>query len=424
MGLDRRSVLKLGGLLGVGGLTALAGCSSSCPDSGHPTPEETVPISRSPVGPFEDRPTSTWPTESGDAANTGYVPTDGPHTPLSVRWETQLDVPTEDGVGITASAPVVGPEGVYVADPEGVHALSLRTGEVTWESSSLPVTSTDQYASYRPETVAPRVVPEGLIAVGLDDGLAALDPADGTVQWRDRSQTDVAPPTVANGLLIAQGADSVRGFDVAGSEQWDVRVSRGDRRHQPAATDDVVVIESEVGVVGLAPDTGDRLWDHSTMVETAPVVDGDTCFVGTEDGLLALSVADGTEQWSHSRGDYMTLRSLVVGPESVYVVERPPEAGAAAFAFSRSGDGVEPRWCSSIGDGVLAAATHDRALGLHSVAGSERSLAGFTADRGELPWAVTGGSRSDRWLNPPAVLEDAIVLTTRGGHTVAIGGGA
>lgn len=423
----RRDLLLSGtALLSVGGLAALAGCSSTCPDSGRPTAEHTLSIDDQPVGSFAERPAGTWPAERGDASNTGNASGTAPTPPLSIRWRTALPIPTEEGVGTTASAPVVGPERVFIADPQRIHALALLSGDRDWQSESFPVTQTERYASHRPETIAPRVGPAGRLFVGLDDGLVALDRQDGGVRWRARGLTDVAPPTVVGDTLVAQGEASVRAYALDGTRRWERAVSRGNPRRQPAATDGVVVVQTETGLQALDPATGDRLWARERQVEAGPAIRDGTCFFGTGDGLEAVEAATGRERYTYSRREYMAFQSLVVTPESVYVVEQPPEAGAAAFALDRESAGVAPRWCSAIGDGVLTAATADQVLGLLDLGqgpGSSHSLVGFTADRGEVPWAVTGGTRSDAWLNPPAVLDGALVVTTRGGTVLAIAGG-
>lgn len=427
MVLHRRNFLsKAAGLLATAGLAGLAGCSSSCPDHGRPTASETLPFDAPPTGPFEQDPAGTWPAETGDGANTGFSTHDLPEPPLSVRWGTQLDIPAEDGVGVVASAPVVGTDRVYVADPERVHALSLRTGTVEWQSDRLPVTETERYGTYRPETIAPRIGPEGRVFIGLETGLAALDPVEGSVLWRVDGLSAAGPPTVADDLVIAHGSDTVRAFDPGGTERWDATVRRDTSRRQPAATSDVVVLNTETGLEARDTETGAQRWSRSIQTESRPALDAGTCYVGTDEGLRGIDLDAGTDRFSYMRGEYMSIQSLVVTPETIYVVEQPPEAGAASFALSRTDTGVEPRWCSAIGDGEVTAATDEQALGMFALGdgpSATRSVAGFTAAAGAVHWALTSGSRSDTWLNPPALLDDVLVLTTRGGRTVAVSGG-
>ncbi|MGM0371005.1 MAG: PQQ-binding-like beta-propeller repeat protein [Halobacteriota archaeon] len=425
MALGRRGFLKAAaGVTSAVGLTALAGCASSCPDSDPPDPAEQVSIDAEPVGPFSDPPEGRWPAVRGDSANTGFSTGPLPSAHLELRWRADLDIPTEDGVGVVASAPVVGDEQVYVADSTRVHARSLRTGEPRWESEPFPVTEIPSY-SHRAKTIAPRLGPDGRVFVGTEDGLVVLDAADGTVRWRDDAMQAVAPPAVTEAGVYVQGAQSVRALELDGTPRWDRAVEADGEQYQPAATSRAVLSRLADGIEARDPETGERLWHRSIRPESAPVLDGGTCIVGTTDGLVGLAARSGTEQFRYTRGDYLALQSPVVTPETIYAVEQPPEAGAAAFALSRSADGLKPRWCSAIGDGAMAAATSEHALTSTSVGtGPEagRGIVAFTADSGAVPWAVVGGGRSDTWTNPPAILDGVLIVSTRGGRIVAVSG--
>lgn len=119
------------------------------------------------------------------------------------------------------------------------------------------------------------------------------------------------------------------------------------------------------------------------------------------------------------------MRSPVVTPETIYVLEQPGEAGAASFALDRRDGEPSPRWCSYVGSGVVTGASRSLALGTTSLGtGSEaaQSIVAFTADLGEAPWAIEAGSHPREWVNPPAILDGALVVTTRGGTVVALGG--
>lgn len=382
-------------------------------------------VGAAPSGPFDSLPEGRWPGTNGDAANTGYVNGSAPSTVPELKWRATLPVPIEDEVPLTASAPVVGNGQVYVADRERVYALALLDGAINWESPIISPTQTDAYGAERPKTAAPRIGPDGTVFVGTAGGVVALDPSDGAVLWEKTDMTDVAGPAVTENGLLLQGETSVRGYDRDGTEQFSRDLDRGTELVQPARGTDVAVLATEGGVTALDPRSGDRQYHHEVRIETAPVLTGDTCVLGTDEGLLALSANDGEQKWAYSRGDYQSLRGPVVTEETIYAVEQPPEAGAATFALDRTEDGVQARWCSYVGSGVVTAADDERAFGLLEMdTGPEavQSIAEFGADRGEVGWAITGGSRSDRWLNPPAVLEGALVVTNRRGRVFAFGG--
>ncbi|MFW6265699.1 MAG: PQQ-binding-like beta-propeller repeat protein [Halanaeroarchaeum sp.] len=423
----RRHLLgTIAGVASVTGIAGLAGCSSSCPDSDSPTPETTVSIRTDPRGPFETTPAGEWNGFGGDAGNTGYADRSIPDGDLVVRWRTDIDLPATDSGGLSASAPTVGGGMVVVGDERRVHAYSSRTGAHRWTSDDISPTANDSIDEHRAETTAPAVGPAGTVFVGTTDGLVALDGDDGSVRWRNDSIEAAGTPSVADGTVIALGRDELLAMGVDGDEWWRRAVDRGEEPTSPAIGDERIVAPTESGILAVAVGTGEREWNRALQVDTPPVVAASTCLVGTDDGLRAIDVSTGDSLWTFSRGDYRALRSPVVTPETIYTVEQPGEAGAATFALERTDGEPTPRWCSYVGDGAVTAATDALALtstSLDSGPDSAQSVLAFTTNLGESPWAIEGGSHPRAWVNPPAIVDGAIVVTTRGGTMVAIGGG-
>ncbi|MFQ3294418.1 MAG: outer membrane protein assembly factor BamB [Halobacteriales archaeon] len=422
--LSRRQVLRGAGGLAVAGTVAIAGCSSSCPDSGHPTPDVIRSIDADPVGAFGTTPTGTWPSYHGDAGNTGYVDANPPFDDVALRWQADLSLPSVDDDDRSASPPVVGDRHVYVADADRVHALEARTGEMVWQSPSIEPTVRDTFDEYRPTTAPPTIGPEGSVYVGTVDGLVALSAVDGSVQWRSTAVTAASSPTVNHGAVYAAGTSGVIALDADnGRTRWTSSVPTGETIDPPAVGADIVVESGSRKASGIDPRTGDRRWQVD-QAESHPVVDDDTCYVGTDGALVAAAVNSGEERWRFSRGDYRAMRSPVVTPETIYLVEHPPEAGSATFALNREENSPKPRWCSDVGSGVVTAATDDRAFVLLPIGEgptSQTGIASFTADLGAVPWALRGGRIGQGEILPPAVLDDAIVATTRTGTVLALG---
>ncbi|MFW6384728.1 MAG: PQQ-binding-like beta-propeller repeat protein [Halodesulfurarchaeum sp.] len=421
----RRFLQRVGGSLSAVGLLASAGCSSSCPDTGRPSPTDTVSLFDETTGPFETSPSGTWIAPGGNAGHTGHSTHSLPSSPLSVRWRTQLDVPATEGESLSASAPTVVDETVLVADSRRVHALSSRTGESLWQSEQILVTEHDLDWEEHAHTVAPSGSSDGSVYVGTVDGIVALDGRDGTARWDESDMTDVATPTIHEGTVFALGADSLRALDSSGTELWQRTVNRGNRSVSPAVSNGVVAVPADDGVYGFDATSGDDLWHFDRRVDTHAVLENGVCYVGNYDGLHAVSATTGERLWTYSRGDYRALLSPILTPETIYVVEQPGEAGAASFALDRTDGEPSPRWCSYIGSGALTAATDDIALGILSIGEGPNSVEGvvaFAAPLGESLWAIEGGSHPRSWVTPPAVLDSAIVVTTRGGTVAAVGG--
>ncbi|MFT4890339.1 MAG: outer membrane protein assembly factor BamB [Halobacteriales archaeon] len=424
MAIDRRRFLELAGAAAAtGGTVALAGCTSSCPDSDRPTPDRTISIRETPAGPFDEPPPGDWPTLHGTGGRTGFAGGSLPDR-LGVRWRTDLDVPSTDEGSLSTSAPTVGDGTVVVADSRRVHALSIRTGEHRWRSDPLPVTVHDTLYEYQANTVSPAIGPGGDVYVGTREGLTALDGSDGSVRWAVGGMTDVAPPAVTDEGVFALGRESITATDRSGEERWRRSVARGAPPVAPALGDSIVVVAADDGVRGLDPATGDERWTANRRIETYPVVDDGACFVGTTEGLHAIDVASGAEDWTFSRGDYRALLSPVITSDTIYVVEQPGEAGAASFALDRTDGTPDPRWCSYVGSGAVTAATDGLALAILSIGegpDAAQAIVAFSKSLGQARWAIEGGSRPRDWVTPPAVVDGAVVATTRGGTIVALG---
>lgn len=427
MPLDRRRFLRLlGGSLGAAGLGAIAGCSSSCPDDDRPTPEERIAITASPAGAFASRPSKNWRTAHGSAARTGYTTASLPEGGLSVRWRNDIDLPPTERGGLSASAPVVGNGMVVVADSQRVHALSLRTGEIRWQSDLVEPTYHDTLAGHAANTPAPAIGPAGTVFVGSQNGVVALDPADGSVAWEVEDLSAVTSPAVVGNSVFAQGADTLVALKPEGGEWWRQSISRDNPPLPPAVDSSHLVVPTEDGLAGFDPATGDERWRSDRQVETHPVLADGTCFAGNYDGLHGIRAVSGEDQWTVERGDGRAMLSPVVTPETVYAVEQPGEAGAATFALDRTDGEPEPRWCSYIGSGAVTAATSELALGMLSLdegPTAVRSIVAFSRSLGDSRWAITAGDRPQEWLTPPAVVQGAVIATTRGGRVVAVGGG-
>jgi outer membrane protein assembly factor BamB len=361
----------------------------------------------------------------GTPGRTGFASGSLPEADLSLQWRATIDLPDTDRGSLSASAPVVGEGLVVVADSRRVHAYSVSTGELEWRSDPVAPTFYDSLYEYEANTAAPAIGPDGTVVVPSEDGLFGLAPADGAVEWAVTDLRNVGPPAIADGTVLAQGRETVLALDVGGSERWRRSVSRGEEPTPPALGPEAVVARTESGLRGFDPATGEERWSSDQRTESGPVLDGGVCLVGNTGGLHALDARSGAERWSFSRGDYRALLSPVVAPDTIYAVEQPGEAGAASFALDRTDGEPEPRWCSYIGSGSVAAATAEMALGILSIGegpDAAQGIVGFSAPLGDSLWAIEGGSRPRDWVTPPAILDGVVIATTRGGTVAAISG--
>ncbi|MFB6110435.1 MAG: PQQ-binding-like beta-propeller repeat protein [Halodesulfurarchaeum sp.] len=426
MDTNRRRFLRgAGAVAALGSLGPLAGCSSSCPDSNPPAPEEPVSLLAGATTPWQSPPTGRWPVEYGTPGNTGYSRGSLPTGELTVRWRTSLSLPDTDAGGLSTSSPVAADGSVYVADAERVHALSLATGEIEWRSDRIDPTTRVATWGYEADTVAPAVGPQGRIVVGTKDGVVALDASDGKRVWAAHDVQNAASPIATDGAIYALGAGYLLSLGPDGTERWRRAVSSSSDRRPPAVSARTVIVPAEEGLRGFDARSGEEQWT-SPLHATSHVVAADgTGFAGNYDGLHAFSVASGSARWTYDRGSGRAFRSPVVTPNTIYAVEQPGEAGAAVFALDRSEGTPSPRWCSYLGSGTITGATDEQVLAVTSLGtgpDSARAVVSFSRTRGAVLWALQGGSFPRNWVNSPALLDGAVIITTRGGTVVAVGG--
>jgi outer membrane protein assembly factor BamB len=421
----RRALL---GSIAGGSVAALAGCSSSCPDSESPEPDAFVESGG--TRPFDGPPTTDWPAPRFDAGNTGYAPdVTPPSAPLGSRWQTTVANAVAGRSEATVSPPVVVGDRVFVATADGVTALQFRDGAEAWQSNA--VTPTVAAADHDTgEERIPPVVDGDTVYVGGSDALVALDAQDGTVRWRYEASS-FGPPAVADGTVYALATDGLDDLDTGdglvaldaadATERWVQGLDVGPG--YPAVAGGTVVAAGNAFTWGIDAATGDVRWQRDRRTDFPPVVAADRVYLGNYDGLHALELSDGEERWTFERGSGRTITAPVVADETLYVVERPREAGDATFALN-AGDGPpDPRWCSDVTEGAVTAATADRAMGVLSGgarpddAGSPLRLVAFGERLGASEWALTGRER----LLPPAVVDGAVVVVDRAGTVRALG---
>lgn len=413
----RRAVL---GALGAGSLAALAGCSSSCPDSGRPEPDALV--QRDAASPFDDVPGTDWPAPRNDAGNTGYAPDATlPESPLGVRWEATLPTADSDSTYDRASSPAVAGDRVVVATGGGVSALRFRDGAEAWRVGSVTPNTTPSTRGYDQEYVPPVVAGGDTVLVGGEDGLVALALEDGSERWRYEGATSFRTPAVHDGTVYAGSGDGVVAVDAAdGTELWTQTV--GVDAGLPAVADGAVVVTDDE-TVALEAASGETRWRSQQRSDRYPVAADGTAYLGSYEGLAAVDLASGEVRWTFDRGGGRSLSPPVVADDTLYLVEQPGEASDATFALDLTDDGPDPRWCSEVGEGAVTAATDDSAVGLlpggnttGPRGGSVRMVA-FDEQLGAARWGLPARDE----LLAPAVVDGAVVAVDRTGVVRAVG---
>lgn len=137
----RRTLL---GVIATGSLAAVAGCTSGCPDTGTPEPDDVVRTDTV-ISSFDHDPETDWPAPRYDAGNTGYArATTPPQSPLGIRWQT-----SGPGGSTPASSPIVANGRVLVSGERSVSALRFHDGARVWRTTAVRPTSIEPSSGTR-----------------------------------------------------------------------------------------------------------------------------------------------------------------------------------------------------------------------------------------------------------------------------------
>jgi outer membrane protein assembly factor BamB len=259
----------------------------------------------------------------------------------AVLWSSRLS-------GLVAGGVLVSGDTVYAASsrPQGrVYALSRITGKQFWRSKTGPV-------------AAPLALVAGTLVASAQRGeLLGLDPADGSIRWRQRMQmARIAPVETGDGSVVVATSDSIyrvtaddgvvshrvrspgtivspwiwhRGGLVAGTtdsqvvaidpadlrSRWSVRVD-APVLGSPAAVGDTLYAASRRGTLYRIapgdPPTPERIVELKWPV-TAPLsVVNDRILLGGADGTVRALRPDGTEVWRLQLWRPIELRPLAL----------------------------------------------------------------------------------------------------------------
>ena len=317
------------------------------------------------------------------------------------------------------SAPAIVDGIVYFGDGNGdIHALDAETGDEIWSQE------TSEYQDATSPAVHDGVV---YIANGNAE-VHAFDAADGSPVWdvEFAGGFNTSPVIVDEKLLIASRR-TVYALDTEdGSELWSASVDHNIFWGGPAVKNGMVFIgagESESfgrdgAVYAFDLQTGSEIWSEllEERVLGSPTAKNGVVYLGTEGStVLALEADTGDELWNAS-----TLTSDVTGSPAVYdgTVYVGTENGSGIFAFDAdTGDEI---WSETthingnisrgivVVDGVIYAGTN--------VGGN--SVQAFDAESGDELWEfeTEGGVRSS-----PALVDGKVLVGTMDGFLYSLG---
>ncbi|MEF8773494.1 MAG: PQQ-binding-like beta-propeller repeat protein [Halobacteriales archaeon] len=197
--------------------------------------------------------------------------------------------------GRLPAPPTVHGAAVYVPDWTGrVHALSIYDGIVRWSRSFGSEEDRRTYA--RPVAVQYRRLYLG--SASGTPGVVALEANTGEPRWNRSLGTVTGGPLVDGDLVVIRTNHLLVGFATDGTRRWTVNL--GDARGGPMAVDERAIYVPTGGGLRAIGRSGSGIWTYepSDGEVGAPTIADDGVVVRTEEGPVALSGADGSEQWT------------------------------------------------------------------------------------------------------------------------------
>ncbi|OIB56538.1 hypothetical protein BBD46_17570 [Natrialba sp. SSL1] len=197
-----------------------------------------------------------------------------------------------------------------------------------------------------------------------------------------------------------------------GEERWRASL-RSDPNASPAVTSERVIVsaqrELEAGrLVGFERRDGDERWlyDIDARVTASPMVDGGTVYLPDWSGSVhALSVADGSVQWSRQLGDDESSRTfskpVAVHDEALFAGARSGRTGVLAVDAATGNE----RWARSTAPVIAGPVVDDDLV----VVQAESVLTAFEPN-GTERW--TFNVVDDYWETPLAMDDEHIYVST------------
>jgi outer membrane protein assembly factor BamB len=387
-------------LASAGASGTFSGATLTVPASAVPGTHWVTAVGRhaglSAQAPFTVR--TDWPQFHYSASRQGLNP-----------FENVLSTDTVPGIGLdwtyttgddVSSSPAVANGLVYVGVDNGLYAVNASTGELLW---SYPTGG--GIAFFSP------AVANGVVYVGSygDDKVYALKASTGELLWSYVTGTVESSPAVANGVVyVGSYSDRLYALDAStGGLLWSY--TTGDIvESSPAVANGVVYVASRKSLYALNASTGDLLWSYPTggYVYSSPAIAKGVVYVGSGDGkLYALNASTGGLLWADNGGfDYS---SPAVANGVVY------DGSISGKLFALDAWTGKPLW-SYVTGGVIDSPPAV-ANGVVYVASRDGKLYALDASTGGLLWADNGGFD----YSSPAIANGVVCIGSSNGRLYA-----
>jgi outer membrane protein assembly factor BamB len=279
------------------------------------------------------------------------------------------------------SSPAVADGIVYVGGDYKVYALDAATGHVRWAHT------TGGAVKSSPAVAA------GIVYVGsADHKVYALDAATGHVRWTytTGNHVDSSPAVAAGTVYVGSDDHKVYALDAAtGHVRWTYTTGSSVETKPAVAGGTVYVnVSSAMGdgkVYALDAATGHVRWTYTTedIYDSSPAVAGGTVYVGIGWRLYALDAASGRVRWTYTTGNQVESSPAVAGG-TVYVGSDDQKVYALDAATG------QVRWTYTTGNQVDSSPAV--AGGTVYVGCGDTNVYALDAATGHVRWTYTTGA--------------------------------
>ncbi len=223
----------------------------------------------------------------------------------SVRWEFTT------GDQIWSTPAIADGIVVFGSNDHYIYGLQEDSGTLLWKFQ------TGDHAS------SPGVISNGRVYIGSQDNyLYCLNLTDGTVLWKfsAKNHVDAQPNVVGNVVYVGSFDDNEYALDATtGAVLWHYTTGGAVESFAPVANDIIYVGSNDGSLYALNALTGTFIWQQTLGGNLhAPVIDGDTLYVGVGDPFVsgsrafyALRIGDGSTIWEYQNGAAFFARPIV-----------------------------------------------------------------------------------------------------------------
>lgn len=271
-----------------------------------------------------------WPKIGYDLQNTSRAPNvSAPTGETSECWRHDLTSGLYTSPVVADSTIYINYESEYFGDEPNVYALDAETGNVLWTADL------GRFGNFWSSPTVANGTLYVLDGSGAHSGnLLALDCSDGSKLWQAVGSFNHSA-VVSNGVVYVGSDRGLTALDATtGDVEW-YRNIEAKAEATPAIDDRTLFVPQGGHLRAVNAETGELQWETATGTrQTSPVVAAGKVFTGGEDGVLrAFDTDGGSIEWTCEVGDQIyeppaaTKRRVYFGSDDGHLYAVTTESG-------------------------------------------------------------------------------------------------